>query len=818
VSCNGWNVTVYYQEKNVMNVSSFVFERVLKQLGVPVAAIRQLQIAGQLSDVNGKGFPKELFQLSAPMLTRGLLNYSILQMKRDWLYPHWVHKQLDPKSASYSARSQNPLLLNITHRNWTMLGSPNGEFEAIVDPCGLLTPLPREWSVDVWLVTDQGLFLPSLSTPLNQEYDTHAPRIITRFDANTMLLEIEAFVDTTNQGRDVLFQAVHVTNKTDQVSEALVCIAIRPFNPEGVVPIQHIEFKFGRYVYVDKCLGLVFAEEPQSVYCSNAQRGDTVNTLRRLVEDRSWTTEKVDSISSASCPSGLANAAVIYPVHLAPGATRSIHLSVALGTKQELSRLHSKSTWRVSFEKRRERQQGRWEKERSIGAAIVLSDERLQKIFDANVLALLQLHDGAFISPGPYLYHHFWFRDAAPMVHALDRLGFYRRARQVLDSFPDRQTSDGFFCGPDGEWDSNGEVLWLIEQHAAISHSLSWLKNSFPNIQRGTEWIIQKRKQSQDTSTTHRGLLPPSLSAEHFGTVDQYYWDSFWGVRGIRSASFLARSIHQEKIAAQWDHEAQLFSADIRRSLERVAHRLGSALIPASPTRPFDESAIGFVSGIYPLDITDIYPFAFRTTLQEFTERFVDGKGFFHPIIHSGYNPYLTLQIAHAYLLMNQPQRAWQIAETIFRQCASPYSLPEAIHPKTGGGAMGDGHHGWAAAEIVLFLLDCLVRVQADTLYLFKDLQPGMLQWGINTGVQGIATSLGVIGCALTYQTHEKALCTFTLDPISSHTPNQVEITFPFALKRVLRVSSNLGVEVVQSDGKTVVRFPSGDAMLLLER
>ena len=80
-----------------MNVSSFVFEQALKQLGIPAEAIHQLQLAGNLSNVNGNGFPAELFQLSAPMVTRGLLNYAILQMKRDWLYPHgytsnWIHE------------------------------------------------------------------------------------------------------------------------------------------------------------------------------------------------------------------------------------------------------------------------------------------------------------------------------------------------------------------------------------------------------------------------------------------------------------------------------------------------------------------------------------------------------------------------------------------------------------------------------------------------------------------------------------------------------------------------------------------------------
>lgn len=125
-----------------MNVSSFVFEQVLKQLKIPSQAIHQLQIAGQLSDVDGSGFPVELFQLSAPMVTRGLLNFAVLQMKQDWLYPYWVNQQLDPNTLDFVARSQNPLLLNITHRNWTMLGTPTGEYEAIIDPCGLVTPLP----------------------------------------------------------------------------------------------------------------------------------------------------------------------------------------------------------------------------------------------------------------------------------------------------------------------------------------------------------------------------------------------------------------------------------------------------------------------------------------------------------------------------------------------------------------------------------------------------------------------------------------------------------------------------------------------------
>jgi hypothetical protein len=42
------------------------------------------------------------------------------------------------------------------------------------------------------------------------------------------------------------------------------------------------------------------------------------------------------------------------------------------------------------------------------------------------------------------------------------------------------------------------------------------------------------------------------------------------------------------------------------------------------------------------------------------------------------------------------------------------WTWPEAIHPRIGGGCMGDGHHGWAAAEVLSFVRDMLVREVDD--------------------------------------------------------------------------------------------------------
>ena len=49
------------------------------------------------------------------------------------------------------------------------------------------------------------------------------------------------------------------------------------------------------------------------------------------------------------------------------------------------------------------------------------------------------------------------------------------------------------------------------------------------------------------------------------------------------------------------------------------------------------------------------------------------------------------------------------LMKTISSLATSTGQWPEAIHPKTKGGCMGDGQHLWAAAEWVLMIRNCFV-------------------------------------------------------------------------------------------------------------
>ncbi len=786
-------------------INSFILERAFKALKLPKASLAQLTYAADLADVDGDGFPPELLHLSLPVIVRGLLNFSVLQMHRDWVYPFWVHQQLDPTSQGFIPRSQNPLLINVTNRSWTCIGSPEGEHEAVVDPRGLLTPLPREWSVDTWLKEGEEMFFPSLHVTANQTLDTKAPQVTTSFLWRDLRLRIEAFVGVIRGGRDVLFCRAVVRNDLPMPRHLQLCVALRPFGPEGVAPIETIVVKSKRIISVDGCTGVVFNRDPDSILFGNHPLGDVAAMLQGSEDIGSLSSRRGAAGPAISCPRGMATAAVVFNLNLPQNHQQSISYSLALGDHSELSRARAKATWKVSYEKRRKEQQESWKKELDGSASFEFGNERLQELFEASRITLLQLHDGEEITPGPYLYHKFWFRDAAPMVRALDVLGFHRRTRQVIEGFSKRMTSDGFFRAPSGEWDSNGAVLWSVIGHYRLTRSLLWARKLYPTLRTAAQWIVRMRSRTRDTDSEHRGLMPRSLSAEHLGTVDQYYWDSFWSLAGLEAFVELSRELGYPQDARRFESEVREFRVAIMNSFHRVEQRLGVKLIPSAPMRSFDESAIGSICCLYPLNLFDSSIPHPEKTLRTLIAQFVDERGFFHPIIHSGYNPYLTLQLAHALLLRGDCETAWSIAESIFRQASQTFAFPEAIHPRTGGGSMGDGHHGWAAAEIVLFLRDAVMQEAGNSLQLFGGSAARLLRKERSMRVGNAPTSYGTLSVTVDFESSRLCRIKLVENFTPGNRPESVDFHIPWKVTKVSPSNPSNLLSLKQADGHSIV-------------
>ncbi|MGD1008297.1 MAG: hypothetical protein ABR980_13830 [Ignavibacteriaceae bacterium] len=151
------------------------------------------------------------------------------------------------------------------------------------------------------------------------------------------------------------------------------------------------------------------------------------------------------------------------------------------------------------------------------------------------------------------------------------------------------------------------------------------------------------------------------------------------------------------------------YQNDLENSIERVCNNYNLEAIPASCTRGIDCGMIGSISAVYPTQLFNPDDKKISSTLDALYQKYFYKGMFFQNFIHSGMNAYLTLHVAHAYLYSGCREKFWEILSSVTSHSTQTLTYPEAIHPFTGGGVMGDGHHGWAAAEIVLAVRDAFV-------------------------------------------------------------------------------------------------------------
>jgi hypothetical protein len=71
--------------------------------------------------------------------------------------------------------------------------------------------------------------------------------------------------------------------------------------------------------------------------------------------------------------------------------------------------------------------------------------------------------------------------------------------------------------------------------------------------------------------------------------------------------------------------------------------------------------------------------------------------------------------------------RGLELFRTVAELASPTGQWPEAIHPRTLGGCMGDGQHVWASAEWLLMQRNCFVREEGRRLLLATGIFPEWL-------------------------------------------------------------------------------------------
>lgn len=698
----------------------------------------------RLTNPPSAAFPNENIPFASRVIATGMWNYCFFQFYRHFVGPYWIERQYNPEDISFLPRAGSLLSMNLTHRNWTGFRSPDSDSFALVDPAGALSPTAGQYSIEIALYENDRLRLPARrELRVVQSLLRDLPIPVTEYSSKSCSIRWTVAGSSLN-GDQILSK---IEYDIDPSSEASIVIGIRPFNPEGAALLHSIRCEDGSSIELNGREEIRLLTQPQKIRLSNLATGDAYFTGIDL--DR------------VSCPDGICTAALFYPIRgrgeislLArsgademakptvrlPGiherGLNAIVPRIDVSLTRKLKKLYRKlpakrgrdslvqsgggipsiqdsrtDTYRMDEDLQKTADY--WEERLARGAAFRCANvewNRASKIFSGHLLTLCT---GKKISPGVYTYNQFFFRDAAFLLSALTDWNFLDETRRVLQTYPSYQNGKGFFKSQEGEWDSNGQALWTIHHYASASGDMELLKRFYPCMRAGALWIRNKRAKGYQ-----KKLLPAGFSAEHFGPADFYYWDNFWSLAGLREAARAATILHEEGDSALFQREYETYRKDIIDLSERERSLYG--LIPAGPLRPADAGMIGNLCILYPLDL-ELFPAEqVKSTVKALHRGYFVKDLFFHPIVHSGYNIYLSLHIAQGLFRLGYVAQSRKILKRVLSKRTDHWTFPEAVHPLTGGGVMGDGFHGWAYAEVLQLLRAFLLYREGDGLHLFR--------------------------------------------------------------------------------------------------
>ena len=737
--------------------------------------------------------------------------------------PWWVQQYFRHWTEAFDAglfdTKEGAFASNASYRYWNMIGVKDAPQECLVGQAGEVEPVYDEYALSFFLFdpATRRLDLPQCAPPgnggvLQSARDSgYLPVIITTYQSPLgVTVEEKAFATTVGADQKSMALVRFKVSLTQATPASLwFCVTLAPGGPTGF--LRHD--RAGRYMADRRMTFLQYlpAEQRTLVNSSNGPLfdqapasfgiyGNGTSTdpdfylsenpyahLATLGSLNGWEVA-VDNIA------GMCRGAFAWPVNLSPGAADfalDVRLPVddfrgasdlaALRTPAAETLETGNRTWWLS-------------KLDTTGLQATLPPlvRQLWDLFRTCRANLLILADNGQIHPGPTIYDDFWIRDSSVEAVACGLVGDQNLAQRQLGYWhpsvfdmnydgSDGVSYHGLFGGAheknDREWDSNGEALWAFGRLDRILGSAANFGRGLysPYVVEGARWIRDNR--------TQFGLLHSGWSAEHIGDKDKpHYWDDFWGIAGLWEAARLAERLGAAEAGEIWAAYNSLRDAtanSIRWVLDQQRQRgFWETFIPTGPADVgrLDSTIIGALCYFHPCRLYDGMKLgadidrAARLTLDTIWGHFMDG-GFRHDSAWNAYGPYLTLQLAHAFLLLGATDRmdqclTWLTGDAAYAKVArdnSPtpwqvvlggwneqHSYPIAkdfLEIPNRSWYMGDIPHGWACAELMTLLRDILCFESDEDgdaqLYVAAGVMPHWLGDGESIGVTDAATVYG---------------------------------------------------------------------------
>ncbi len=285
----------------------WALESVLARYGIGEPILRHLTTFQRLGATLDAAPPRAALPLGARRVLGALRTRAAADVSPGWVWPLWLERQLDPRDEAFTARGHLPVLQNVTHRNWTLVGNVGSCREAIVDPSGLVTLSVDGWSLDWWVHDGRRWRFPSRERVAQRLVGT-APVVETSLalDGGPAVQRVYA-VEGPPEG-------VVVELRNGATASRSMAVAVRPVNPEGLAVIERLAVH-GRELRIDGRVAVVLPLDPERTVLSSFAGGDSAGLLEADGEAQ---------IREVRDPAGLAQGACVLTV--AAGACLKVWL------------------------------------------------------------------------------------------------------------------------------------------------------------------------------------------------------------------------------------------------------------------------------------------------------------------------------------------------------------------------------------------------------------------------------------------------------------------------------------------------------------
>jgi hypothetical protein len=601
---------------------------------------------------------------------------------------------------------------------WTVVGSPNGEREALLSEDGAFEPRKGGFSIEPFLWVD-GTRIAAVDAARSQSLEAgELPIPSVEWRHPSVRLRVRALAADD----EAAFVSYRVENPRAEPARMELWLALRPMQVlprwqflnlvPGYAPIRDISGEPSR-VWIDRTLALE-AHTPAGAF------GAGGSALRAALESGRLPTE-----SAANDADGSAAGALVWRFTLAAGAARQVDVCVPLEPRHQSAACSAKTPARAEGEAR-----AAW---RALLGRVELdlpsAADDVERTARAALAHVLVNRDGPRLQPGSRNYERSWIRDGALTGGALVQLGHADAARDFLAWYARFQLEggaipccvDGRGADPTPEHDSNGAFLYALGEYARHTGDGAFVSALWPRVVRSVGWLEGLRRERlaerwrSELGGAAYGILPESISHEGYAKRAVHsYWDDLFARQGLRDAVFLAKLVGDEAHAKAWaalsaDFERDLLASyEATRKLHGIPHLAGSVeLGDFDPTA----TAVAFEMGGEPRDFpAEALRATFARYLGEVAER---KRGVMR---RDAFAPY-ELRIATALVRMGDREGAWDVLALNLagRRPEAWRQWPEIVWTDAAKGQwLGDLPHGWIASTFLHALRTLLVHERAS--------------------------------------------------------------------------------------------------------